>query len=65
MMTNKFNIGNVVFYMCENKVCNGKIKSIYLRDSDAKNIYIEYSTHSGSFREDMVFKTKSELIKSL
>ena len=67
----KFDIGDECFYMCENKVvCNtiSVIRTSLYKDGSG-GIYYElsnaYKGNFPEFKEEDIFKTKEELLKSL
>lgn len=65
----KFNIDDIVYFMYDNKVYNGRIKNIkiYIKsDNSIKNIYdIHFARGITYSCEEPLFKTKEELLKSL
>jgi hypothetical protein len=63
----KFNIGDYVFTVMDNKVWNFTINSIFIRVSNEK-IIVEYKFVSNerlTRKEHELFTTKEELLKSL
>jgi hypothetical protein len=69
----KHNIGDTVFYILDNKVQSNKIHVITIAQYEEQEInkldsqsYIEYQSF-GKFKlkENRLFKTKKELLKSL
>jgi len=64
-VSSKFNIGDKVYFITDNKVQRSDITgvSISVNGSETK---IEYTLHFDStIDENLVFETKEELIKSL
>lgn len=66
----KFNIGDEVWYLYNNKVSSGKIETIRAKVSTIERFnfihyYIISSTESLTLEEKSVFSSKEELIKSL
>lgn len=69
-MTTKFDIGQKVYTLFRNKVCEVAILEIYIFTSD-KNIGIQYTfkdpdtSNTIKYNENFLFATKEELLKSL
>lgn len=64
----KFNVGDEVWYLCNNKVCCRKISSIVFRVSEfgaSTTYYVPTPSESIALDEKLVFSSKEELIKSL
>ena len=59
----KFDIGQTVFYMSENKITQNNVKHIEIEVS--KNPYISYSLGTLCMVEEDLFATKEDLIKEL
>lgn len=66
-----YNIGEVVWFIRNNKVCNAPIVKIHY-STDGKFYSLSYqlegyceSLHPHNFQENELFKSKEELIKSL
>ena len=66
-MTTKFNIGNEVHTLSENKVVVLRIKEIIIyEDGDIRYKLHEYPSTVYTYRfENQIFATKEELLKSL
>lgn len=64
----KYDIGDTVFYMQENKVCSNKVDTIEVH-IDKRDKELCYTKYCGlgkfTLKEHQLFLTKEELIKSL
>ena len=67
----KYNIGDEVWFMSDNEICNAKITAIHAHNDDT-GLYITYSCDDtpvgqalNTLFERCFFPTKEELLKSL
>lgn len=63
----KFNVGDKVFYMRDNRVQSGEVRGIhvFIHRSEANIIvYLPFGDKRG-YTEDVLFESKEELLKSL
>lgn len=64
-VSSKFNIGDKVYFIADNKVQKSDITGVSISANGCET-KIEYTLHFDStIDEDLVFSTKEELIKSL
>ena len=64
----KFNIGDSIWYMDNNKACNRSVSSIIIRITEygvSVGYYVSKPRKSITLDEKLVFSSKEELIKSL
>lgn len=68
----KFNVGDNIYFMFNNKITNGLINDIIYRKGNQVGEGLFYSINilnyritDCSFKEDLLFSTKEELLKSL
>lgn len=64
----KFNIGDEVWYLHNNKVCNRKVSAINIRITECMVsiiYYISAPKESITLEEKSIFSSKEELLKSL
>lgn len=67
----KYNIGDEIWFMSDNEICNEKITAIHIH-IDALGSFVTYSCEDtligqalNTVREELLFPTKEELLKSL
>ena len=63
----KFNAGDKVFYMRDNRVQSGEVRGmqVLIHKSEVKIIvYVSFGDRRG-YTEDILFESKEELLKSL
>lgn len=63
----KFNVGDKVFYMRDNRVQSGEVRGmqVLIHRSEADVIvYVSFGDQRG-YTEDVLFESKEELLKSL
>lgn len=63
----KFNVGDEVFYMRDNRVQSGEVRGmeVYIHRSEANVIVYVSPGDSRGYTEDFLFGSKEELLKSL
>lgn len=66
----KFDIGEIVYFIANNKVCSAPIIAINIQIIRAPSIKITYTMNCKGLiaslcDEDSIFRTKEELLKSL
>lgn len=64
----KYNIGDKVFYILEDIICEGIVIEIRISKIGGDIIYLYHIGKDGTysiFSEDYIFPTKEELLKSL
>ena len=63
----KFNVGDKVFYMRDNRVQSGEVKGmeVLIHISKANVIVYVSPGDSRGYTEDVLFESKEELLKSL
>lgn len=64
----KFNIGDTIYFMYDNKVCNSSVCSVSVwvgRESTDIKYYVDRDKDRISITENKVYATKEELIASL
>lgn len=65
----KFNVGDIVYFIWNNQVCNAPITAINIQITKTHGMKIKYTISykdlTASLCDSSMFLTKSELIKSL
>ena len=63
----KFNVGDKVFYMRDNRVQSGEVRGmeVFIHGSEANVIVYVSPGDSRGYTEDFLFGSKEELLKSL
>lgn len=61
----KFNVGDKAWFMLENKPNCVDITGLNISIYESGNVEIEYTLHYDKLKEENLFATKEELLKSL
>lgn len=66
------NIGDLIYYMYDNRVCSSHVRRICIEITDViesksntRVIHCEYITHHGTYEEEKIFLSKRSLVESL